>query len=407
MVVDIIIVYNNYNQFIIYMQQIALESCLRKKDDIMSKNTTFHGSDLEKIESIYGIPKEQITNFAANVNPLGLSDYLKTKLCEQIDIITKYPDRNYTKLRQSIAAYCNAVPEHVVVGNGSTELISIMAQYMNPKKALILSPTYSEYEREIGLSGGKVDYFELKASDNFELNVDKLARKLQEHYDLFVICNPNNPTSSALSKDTMAHIFALCKEADTFVVVDETYVEFAPNAAKISCVSLSSDYDNFICLRGVSKFYAAPGLRLGYAITSNAALLELIHIKQNPWTVNSLAAAAGVIMYEDTQFQQKTLDLIHKEQQRMYEVFSESSRYKPYKANANFILLQIMDPTLNSDILFDHAIKNGCMIRNCSSFPFLEDRFIRFCFMNPEDNDKLVDILLDENLLLPKKGSAN
>ena len=116
----------------------------------------FHGSDLEKIEQIYGIKKEEIVSFSANVNPLGVSPLLRTALSEQIDAITTYPDREYTSLRKCIAEYCGTEYENVIVGNGSTELISLFIQMEHPKKAMVIGPTYSEYEREISLGGGRI-----------------------------------------------------------------------------------------------------------------------------------------------------------------------------------------------------------------------------------------------------------
>ena len=97
----------------------------------------FHGSDLEKIEEIYGIKKEEIVSFSANVNPLGVSPLLRTTLADKIDAITTYPDREYTSLRKCIAAYCGTDHENVIVGNGSTELISLFIQIEHPKKAMI------------------------------------------------------------------------------------------------------------------------------------------------------------------------------------------------------------------------------------------------------------------------------
>ena len=111
----------------------------------------FHGSDLEKIEAVYGIKKEDITSFSANVNPLGVSPLLRSTLASHIDAITSYPDREYTSLRECIAAYTGTDASQVIVGNGSTELISLFIQIEHPKKAMILGPTYSEYEREISL----------------------------------------------------------------------------------------------------------------------------------------------------------------------------------------------------------------------------------------------------------------
>ena len=109
----------------------------------------FHGSDLEKIERAYGIRKEDITSFSANVNPLGVSPKLRSTISSHIDAITTYPDREYTSLRRCIADYTGCDMENVLVGNGSTELISLFIQLAHPKKAMIVGPTYSEYEREI------------------------------------------------------------------------------------------------------------------------------------------------------------------------------------------------------------------------------------------------------------------
>ena len=143
----------------------------------------FHGSDLEKIEQIYGIKKEEIVSFSANVNPLGVSPLLRTALSEQIDVITTYPDREYTSLRKCIAEYCGTEYENVIVGNGSTELISLFIQIEHPKKAMVIGPTYSEYEREISLGGGTTLYYPLREKDNFRLDVDDFISHLNERID--------------------------------------------------------------------------------------------------------------------------------------------------------------------------------------------------------------------------------
>ena len=122
----------------------------------------FHGSDLEKIEKYFGIPKEKITGFGANVNPLGISPKMKEGLATHLDVLTAYTDPEYTELRKHIASYAGCKPEQVLVGNGCTELISLFIGIHHPKKALVVSPTYSEYERELRLVGSEVNYYALK-----------------------------------------------------------------------------------------------------------------------------------------------------------------------------------------------------------------------------------------------------
>ncbi len=353
----------------------------------------FHGSDLEKIEAVYGIKKEAITSFSANVNPLGISPKMRSTLIDRIDAITSYPDREYTALRKQIGAYVNAPYETILVGNGSTELISLFIQIEHPKKALILGPTYSEYEREISLGGGTSLYYPLKEEDDFILNVSDFKKELNESVDLLVICNPNNPTSTAISADSMRKILDECKRHDIFVMVDETYVEFAPDYAAVDSIPLTRYYNNLVILRGVSKFFASPGLRLGYAVTGNADLLKHINTHKNPWTINSLAAVAGELMFSDTEYIEATKSLIHTERTRIYEALKTWDSVKVYEPTANFILVKILKEGVTAEDLFDLAIRRGLMIRNCSTFPFLDNKFFRFCFMSPKKNTELLETL--------------
>lgn len=361
----------------------------------MIKHTDhFHGSDLEKIERIYGIKKEDIVSFSANVNPLGVSPKLRSTLASHIDAITTYPDREYTSLRNCIADYAGTEADHVIVGNGSTELISLFIQIKHPKKAVVIGPTYSEYEREISLGGGTTLYYPLKEENDFILDVEDFTSSLNENVDLVVICNPNNPTSSCINRQTMRRILDVCKRYDIFVMVDETYVEFADNVEEITAVSLTNYYNNIIILRGTSKFFAAPGLRLGYAITGNADLIKLINTRKNPWTINSLAVIAGEIMFTDQEYIKNTRELITSERDRIYEILKNHPDFKVYQPSGNFMLVKLLRPDLTSQDLFDKTIRQGMMIRDCSTFPFLDNKYIRFCLMSREMNDKLLSCLL-------------
>lgn len=357
---------------------------------MLNHKDEFHGSDLEKIEAFYGIPKNEIVSFSANVNPLGISYQLKNTLAEQLDAITSYPDRDYKELRMCIAEYTNAQIDHIIVGNGSTELISLFIQTQKPKKALILGPTYSEYEREISLGGGTSMYYPLDEENEFQLNVKDFCKNLNDSYDLLVLCNPNNPTSTAISRKDMRKILDTCLRYGIFVMIDETYVEFSDDEKTISSVKLTNYYTNLIILRGTSKFFAAPGLRLGYAITGNKDVCKAINTRKNPWTINSLADIAGKLMFPDKEYIQKTRELISSERERLYNELSTWENVKVYKCSGNFMLLKILKEDVTSDMLFDHCIRRKLMIRNCSSFPFLDHSFVRFCFMMPEDNDRLL-----------------
>ena len=351
----------------------------------------FHGSDLEKIEKVFGIKKEDIVSYSANVNPLGISHKLREVLSQHLDAITRYPDREYTKLRQCIADYTGAQMENIIMGNGSTELISLFIQTNHPKKAMILGPTYSEYERDINLGGGTCIYFPLKEENDFRMDVNALCQQLDDNLDLLVLCNPNNPTSSAITRREMRRILDACMEHGIFVMVDETYVEFAPDEKNVTSVSLTNYYSNLIILRGTSKFFASPGLRLGYAITGNRDVAKELNTRKDPWTINSLAEIAGQIMFQDEDYIRETKDLITSERARLYQELSSWDTVRVYEPQANFILVKILKEGVDAEMLFEHCIRKGMMIRNCSTFPFLDSQFIRFCIMSPEDNDRLLE----------------
>ncbi len=356
----------------------------------------FHGSDLETIEKIYGIKKEEIISFAANVNPLGISPKLKETLASRIDSITSYPDREYTSLRRQIAAYVNADIEDIIVGNGSTELISLFIQIKHPKKAVIVGPTYSEYEREISLGGGCSLYYRLEEENGFHIDIDALEKELAADVDLLVICNPNNPTSSCITRSDMRKILDICKKKGIFVMVDETYVEFTEDIQKITFVPLTRYYNNIVILRGISKFFAAPGLRLGYAICGDGDLLKEMNRRKNPWTINTLAAIAGEIMFSDEEYIAKTRGLISGERDRICRILNRIPGIKCFTPTANFVLIKILADDITSMDLFEAAIQKGYLIRDCSTFPFLDNKFIRFCFMMPEQNDALITLLSEK-----------
>ena len=353
----------------------------------------FHGSDIEKICEVYHLDPKNIIKFGANVNPLGLSENVKQQLASRLDILSSYPDRDYTTLRNTISEYCNVPAEFILPGNGSSELIALLIQERNPKHTLILGPTYSEYSRELSFSGSTQEYYHLREEDNFVLNVDDLCQTLEGNYDFLIICNPNNPTSSAITREDLQKLLTFCAEKNIFVMIDETYVEFAPDISEITAVTLTKEFTNLMVLRGVSKFYAAPGMRLGYGITGNLDFLKKMKEKQVPWSLNSLGALAGELMLQDKDYIHRTRELILSERTRLLQALVEIPTYKTYPAYANFILLKIQKPVLTSYDIFDACIRQGLMIRDCSSFECLDGEYIRFCIMNLEDNTRLLNIL--------------
>lgn len=354
----------------------------------------FHGSDLEVIGKRYHLDKDSIIPYASNVNPLGISPMARQTLIDNIDAIKAYPDRDYISLKTSISKYCGADKEQLILGNGTSDLIRLTLDTLSPKKTMIIGPTYAEYGRAAHLTGSEVETYMLKNWDDFELDVDMFLKALKESIDLLIICNPNNPTGKAITREQMDEILKRCLELDIFVMVDETYVEFVKDVELISSVALTKKYDNLIVLRGVSKFFASPGLRLGYAITNNEDFLAATANGKTPWNINAYASIAGV-MFEDEHYINLTKSLIQTERNLIVSALSSRKTIKVFKPAANFVLIKLLKEDLTASDVFDYCIQKGFMIRDCSDYEGLGDKYIRFCFMKPEQNDNVVNTILE------------
>lgn len=359
-------------------------------------NNILHGGDLDFVSQKYKIPKDEIIDFSSNLNPLGTPESVKNSIIENIDAISTYPDKDYTELKKSIKKYINfdVNLENILVGNGTTELISIFIRTIKPKNSLIISPSYSEYEREIIISGGNTFHFYLDEDNDFNLNINRLIRLL-ENISLLIICNPNSPTGSIIKIEDLEKIIKFCEKNDTFVIIDETYIEFSKLSQKNSAIYLTKKYKNIFVIRGTSKFFCVPGLRLGYAICNNKQVIEIINKEKNPWSVNSFANICGIAMFKDLDFIEKSLCLISSEKDNLYKKLSSINCIKPFYTFSNFILVKILNKDITSFEVFEKLIKNKIFIRDSSNFKNLDSSFFRFCILNKKENILLLNQLKD------------
>lgn len=359
----------------------------------METFTHMHGGDLDAIERVYGVPKSEISDFSGNINPLGFPKSAAEKLARNISMVCNYPDKNYMALRNSIGLYTGANPQNIVVGNGSTELISTFIKSVSAKKSIIMGPAYSEYENAVKLAGSDFEYFELHESENFIPNIERLISVLDRSVGLFIACNPNNPTGTAITASEMRKILIHCKNNGISVMIDETYIEFSNNLDVICSIPLVEEFDNLFVIRGISKFFAAPGLRLGYGITSSQKFHNLLSENQDPWSVNILASYAGEIIFSDKEFIDKTKQLISSERKKAYDELKSWKNVKVYKSSSNFLLVRLLTDKITAAEIFDHMVRKKMVIRDAASFTFLNEEYIRFCILTPEENSRLLSEL--------------
>ena len=176
-------------------------------------------------------------------------------------------------------------------------------------------------------------------------------------------------------------------------MIDETYIEFSDSIENICSIPLAEKYDNLFVIRGISKFFAAPGLRLGYGITSSEAFHKLLALNQDPWSVNILASYAGELIFTDKEFIENTKTLISKERIKAFTELKSWKNVRVYESSSNFILVKLLTNKITASEIFEHMVRKKMVIRDASSFTYLDESFLRFCILSPEENKKLLEEL--------------
>ena len=230
-----------------------------------------HGGDLDAIQRTYGIPKEEIIDFSGNINPLGFPKRAEDALKENLHLICTYPDKKYKALKQAIGTYTGADPSHIVVGNGSTELISTFIQTVHAKHSIIMGPAYSEYEREVSLGGGKFEYFPLKEEEDFKLNLPALLEALTPDVGMFVACNPNNPTGTTLTREQLKVWVDYANRIGAVILYDAAYEAYiAEPEVPHSIFEIQGARTCAIEFRSFSKTAGFTGTRCAYTVVPKA-----------------------------------------------------------------------------------------------------------------------------------------
>lgn len=333
--------------------------------------------------------------YDANLNPLGIPVSVKQSIANNISSIIKYPDIYYANLKTAIADYAGTTLERIIMGNGSPDLLRLFAALLTPKKALILVPSSTEYEKVMTTYGCETVFYNLDEEKEYELDVMDLIQKLDSSLDLVILGNPNNPTSKRITRDEVAQLAEACKTLDIFLLVDEMYVEFLDDYEEVTAVPLTDEFTNLAVLRSVSKFFAVPGLRFAYAIMNNEELAHIIDLTTTKNNIATLSAIAGVDMFKDTKYIEDSRSTVHTERSLVYLAMAPCRTIKLFKPQANFMLMKILKDDLNSSMVAEHCSLRGIMIRRCDDIRGLSNKYIRFCFMNPKQNDLMVNTILE------------
>ena len=333
-----------------------------------------HGGD------IYSNPSVTL-DFSVNINPLGLPDKIRQAIVSHVDEYSRYPDPFCRELCAAIARYESVPEDWIICGNGAADLIYRLCYAARPQRALVTSPTFSEYEKALAQAGCAVKYHVLKAENAFAIT-DGILEDIVPGDDMFFLCHPNNPTGRLIPQDLLERILNRARETGTTVVVDECFLDFTDG----SSAKRYLDIPGLVILKAFTKMYAMAGLRLGYLITSNEALRSSITAAAQCWSVSVPAQVAGVAALECEGWQEKTRRLVAQERQFLAEQLGGLG-IKVFPGEANFILLQSAAP------LYELLLPKGILIRQCVGFNGLDNTYYRIGVKTRVENSCLIQSL--------------
>jgi threonine-phosphate decarboxylase len=347
-----------------------------------------HGGNIFDIARQLGTEPSDVIDFSASINPLGISPLARKSIINALDSLVHYPDNSHRELKQALATYHGLSPANIAVANGSTEIIYHLPGMLPGSRALIISPSFNEYVRSLVQQHWEIRHFILKPESNFAIDLAALEHALAEGYDALYLCNPGNPNGTLYTLKTIEKIYRLCSASGTFLVLDEAFMDFCEDS---SAKRFIVEGDNGLVLRSMTKFFGIPGLRLGYAL-SGSAMAERLDAMGGPWSVNTLALAAGVAALQDKEHNQRTIEYIHQERRNLHKRLSEIKQLKVYPSSANFLLAEITNG-MSAMELRDRLLQQRLLIRDCTNFTGLSPQFFRVAVRTMEENERLVGAL--------------
>ena len=345
-----------------------------------------HGGNGRLLAEKNGNSSEKWIDFSANINPLGVSTSLRQVLVDSIDRITEYPDITNQYEKDLLREHHGNQDLEILLSNGAVGLFYELAQTLKPKRLLILSPTFMEYEKAFHQEGTEILYHHLTAP-HFTWTVEGLLSDIDqlEAGDVVLLCNPNNPTGSVVPVSQLLEIAKKLLERNIHFILDEAFIDFLEDEEKYSFVPYLSEFTNTIVVRSLTKFYAIPGLRLGYALGKHPCLTK-INERRAPWTINALALQALPVILKDQDYQAQTLKWLQEEKDFLYRSLETFSALTVLKPSVNYIFFKYT----GSKDLREELWRYNIFIRSCSNYRNLSSDYYRVAIRSREENTCLL-----------------
>ncbi|MEZ0328967.1 MAG: aminotransferase class I/II-fold pyridoxal phosphate-dependent enzyme [Dissulfuribacterales bacterium] len=352
-----------------------------------------HGGDVFRLSRKLGCEPFDVLDFSSNISPIatpGLSELL----CDAIEEIRYLPDTENLGLRTAMSRRYGLPHECFWPGGGTTEFIFAIPWTFRKEQAVIVSPTYADYEtaaKRAGLSVCFVNGFLVDAEENPSQLISSILKVLTRP-SLIFLCNPNNPTGCFLPRELL--LSAICAASREHLwVVDESYVQFVQNDSEASLLFARPFPANLLVLRSFSKIYAVPGLRLGYLVGESALIDRVVKETAIPWNINRLAQVAGEYLLGQIGHEAHVRAFCQREKTFLLQEIRRMPWLRYLPGHTHFFMLQLEKGIRAADLVF-FLENNGVLVRNCHNFYGLNNsECIRISPRKRHDNERLVGLL--------------
>jgi L-threonine-O-3-phosphate decarboxylase len=348
-------------------------------------NRPTHGGNLVWAASIAGCPVNQILDFSASINPLGLGSGVISALQQHLLDVDKYPIPGYLELRQALAQRLQVSPAWILPGNGAAELLTWAGRELAQYQTFLPVPAFNDYGRALQAFGAPVTKLSLFDPLGNLLDLEQILNNLEiPSNSALLLNNPHNPSGALWQTQALLPLL----DRFSLVVVDESFMDFvSPSQSLIPWVE---EYDNLVVISSLTKFYSLPGLRLGYCVAHPDRLARW-QSWRDPWVVNRLAEVAGIAALNDREFIDRTWAWYNSCQPALFAGLQQVPNLKVYPSAANFFLLRTVQPftTVQTKLLQQFQI----FARDCMSFPEIGKHYGRVALKSKADNKRLLTAL--------------
>ena len=347
-----------------------------------------HGGDVVAFARERGVTQERVLDFSASINPLGSPSAATAAYKRAVSGLSHYPQPYADTLVSALAAYHGLASSTILAGNGSTHLIYLLARVFASQRVLCIAPLFSEHGHAFHLGGARVDHLVLRPP-RFSLSLDRLRTVLNVACDMLVLTNPNSPTGQVMPQEQVRDIVRLCRQTQTRLLIDETFMDWLEEE---SIKHLATRNRQLIVLRSLTKFFALPGLRVGYLIAC-PSVVRLLRKHLEPWSVNSVAIEVACACLQDQGYVRHSRTFMIHERAWLRERLGKVPNLSVFPSQANFLLTRLATQTIAAPQLAKELEQQNILIRPCEDFRGLDTRFFRVAVRLRKENGRLLTAL--------------